>query len=570
MSFRAQLLQAILAIVVVTTAASLIIAQDQNSDSFKTVVDDLFRHQLDSFQQEQELLLAVAAQQAQRLADSVRLFAALEANDPEVYKIAADELRLGDFAFFRLLNAHGELLVPPEDGRAGLPDVHGLHGMLIPKAAQTDPAAAKVQFGFIELNRGGESEVFQILASPITKFHVTVGTLILGQRIKAFSAAESRTGQRRVHHLQSGFWLDGRLIAPDLAPALRESLAAALTQAPAPALSDGRLEAAGGSYRVERFRLNEGSAYPPAYLVSVFSLADFEAQQRLLALRIVLTGLAALLLAALVAHVLTGQLARPVADLVSATREIRKGNYAVTLPSFTTREMDMLAESFNDMAAGLALKDRYHSLLNQVTDPQVAEELIAGRVRLGGELREVTVLFCDIRNYTAMTVGRDPAEVIQILNGHLSALAQIVHAYQGVISQFAGDAIFALFGAPKSYGDDAQRAVRCALALMRERERMNRESAEPLGIGIGIASGQVVAGCIGSETRSDYAAVGERVNLAARLCAVAAAGEILIDEETRIRTADAVSSEPLRPLTLKGFAQPVPVYRLLGVEELVS
>jgi class 3 adenylate cyclase len=287
-------------------------------------------------------------------------------------------------------------------------------------------------------------------------------------------------------------------------------------------------------------------------------------------LRIALTGLVALLMAALVGRWLSRQLAQPIRDLVSATREIRKGNYGVKLPPSSTREMNTLAESFNDMAAGLALKDRYYSVLQQVTDPQVAEELIAGRVRLGGELREVTVVFCDIRGYTAMTVGRDPTEVIKILNGHLSALTHIVQAHRGVISQFVGDAIFTLFGAPKSYGDDAQRAVHCAWAMMCERERMNRESAEPLRIGIGIASGQMVAGCIGAESRSDYVVVGERVNLAARLCSSAAAGEILIDEETRIRAGSAVSSEPLEPLSLKGFSQPMPVFRILGVHDSLS
>jgi len=196
--------------------------------------------------------------------------------------------------------------------------------------------------------------------------------------------------------------------------------------------------------------------------------------------------------------------------------------------------------------------------------------LIAGRVRLGGELREVTVVFCDIRGYTPMTVGRDPVEVIEILNGHLSALTHIVQAHRGVISQFAGDAIFILFGAPKSYGDDAERAVRCAWAMMRERERMNSGSSEPLRVGIGIASGRMVAGCIGAETRNDYVVVGERVNLAARLCSAAAAGEILIDAETRLRAANAASSEALEPLSLKGFSEPVPVFRILGVQDSLS
>ena len=555
-------------IVVVTTVATLLIAQHQNSDSYKAGVDDLFRHQLSSIQQELEIRLAHAAQEAQRLADSVRLFAALEANDREVYKIAGDELRLGDFVFFRLLNAQGEIIAPPEDGRAGLPGTQVAHQELIPKFAQETRAAAKVQLGLVQVHQGEDAQVFWILASPITNFGTIVGTLILGQRIKGLSP--ERIGEQTAHQFHSGFWLDGRMIGDDFPGAVRNSLTATLASAQTQDLTSGQLGAADEEYRFERYLLNEGSAYPPAYLVSVFSLAEFQSQQRLLALRIALTGLAALLVATLLGLRLSRQLAKPIAELVSATREIRKGNYEVKLPHSSTREMNTLAESFNDMAAGLALKDRYHSVLHRVTDPQVAEELIAGRVRLGGELREVTVVFCDIRGYTAMTVGRDPVEVIEILNCHLSAMTHIVQAHRGVISQFVGDAIFTLFGAPKSYGDDAERAVRCAWAMMRERQRMNSESIEPLRIGIGIASGQMVAGCIGAETRSDYVVVGERVNLAARLCSSAAADEILIDEETRIRARKVVSSEPLQPLLLKGFSQPVPVFRIVDIQDRPS
>src|SRR6185295_8634788 len=563
MSFRAKLLQAIMALVVATTVVSLLIAQQQNSASHKAVVDELFHYQLRSFQEEQEARLSIAAKEAQRLANSVRLFAALKKNDPEVYKIAGDELRLGDFAFFRLLNARGEIIAPPEDGRAGLLADKDLRSQLIPKPQQT-PAVTKVQVGFLHAGQSRDATVFRILAIPITNFGSVVGTLILGQLING--VGPERTGEQAAYRLRSAFWLDGRLIGENIPAGVRDALPTLLGSAQTGDLSDGQLTAENKMYRYERFLLNEGSSYPSAYLVSVFSMADFQSQQRLLALRIALPGFAALLLAALVGRALSRQLARPIANLVEATRQIRNGNYELKLPPSSTREMNTLAESFNSMAAGLALKDKYHSLLHQVTDPDVAEELIAGRVRLGGELREVTVVFCDIRGYTPMTVGRNPAEVIEILNGHFGALTQIVQAYRGVISQFAGDAIFVLFGAPKSYGDDAVRAVRCAWAMMLARERMNDDSAVPLRIGIGIASGQMVAGCIGAQTRSDYVVVGERVNLAARLCSSAAAGEILIDEETRTRAGNAVSSESLPPMSLKGFSQPVMASRLLGVQ----
>ena len=217
------------------------------------------------------------------------------------------------------------------------------------------------------------------------------------------------------------------------------------------------------------------------------------------------------------------------------------------------------------MAAGLALRDRYHSVLQKVTDPRVAAEMVAGRIKLGGELREVSVIFCDIRGYTALSEGRDPVEVIHLLNDHMTALARIVQKHRGVINQFAGDAIMVLFGAPKSYGEDAADALRCAWEMMQERERLNRDAKEPLLIGIGVATGVVVAGCIGAESRSDYTVVGERVNLAARLCSTAAAGQVIVDAETQAQTSALGEFETLEPLTLKGFAQSVPAFRVISL-----
>ena len=158
-------------------------------------------------------------------------------------------------------------------------------------------------------------------------------------------------------------------------------------------------------------------------------------------------------------------------------------------------------------------------------------------------------------------------EVIHLLNDHMGALTKIVQRHHGVINQFAGDAIMILFGAPKSYGNDAGHAVRCAWEMMQERERLNREAKEPLQIGIGVATGTVVAGCIGAESRSDYTVVGEKVNLAARLCSAAAAGQIILDASTQAKTSTLGTFATLEPLTLKGFAQPVPAFRL---ESLVS
>src|SRR5690606_21897400 len=131
-------------------------------------------------QEEQEARHQLAAEQAAALAGSVRLFAALEANDPEVYKIAGDELRLGDFQFFRLLNPRGEVLQPADDGRAGRLDLDSLSAPLAP----TPPASAAggVQLGFVEgrTRPGAAQRLYRVLAAPVSSFGRPVGTLILG------------------------------------------------------------------------------------------------------------------------------------------------------------------------------------------------------------------------------------------------------------------------------------------------------------------------------------------------------------------------------------------------------
>jgi len=159
----------------------------------------------------------------------------------------------------------------------------------------------------------------------------------------------------------------------------------------------------------------------------------------------------------------------------------------------------------------------------------------------------------------------DPAEVIQLLNEHMTALTAVVHAHHGVVDKFVGDALVALFGAPTTTGDDARNAVRAAWQMIDERQRLNATSRYRIAIGVGIASGVVVAGCMGSADRLNYTVLGERVNLAARLCAQAHGMEVLIDEETRRQLAGGIGVEALPEMQLKGFSAPIAAYRLRDV-----
>ena len=537
MTFRSQLLKTIVGVVVGTTAVSLYVAQTQNAASYRAMMDEMFQREAASFQREQQASLASASAQAAKLAESVRLFAALEAEDEGVYQVAKDEMRLGDFSFFRLAKADGKIIAPPpeHDGLSGEANAKMIEQLSsLPVHAEK---GGRTSIGFVVLPSSEGKELYRVFVSTIFNFDKHVGSLVLAQHV-VLDATQSL--------LRTGITVYDQMITKSL-PA--DWMVASLDK-----------------YRTSSILLNTNSTLAPASLVIVFFLEDFHARQRALTFRIACLGALALVIATLVAFGLSRQLAAPIRLMVGATHEIEKGNFAIDLPPDRTDEINTLALSLNKMAAGLALKDRYQSVLHMVADEQVANELIHGDLRLGGELRQVTIIFCDIRGYTTLSAGMNPTDVIALLNDHMGMLTRIVHARRGVVKQFTGDGIMILFGAPKSYGSDAVDAAHCAMEMMRERMRLDLNAQHPLPIGIGIASGEVVAGCLGDKSRAEYTVVGERVNLAARLCSSAVAGEILVDQTTQSRwPVGLFNCEAVEPMNLKGYAQSVPAWRLFTI-----
>ena len=225
---------------------------------------------------------------------------------------------------------------------------------------------------------------------------------------------------------------------------------------------------------------------------------------------------------------------------------IRGGDFTVKVPVRSRDEVGQLAASFNEMAEGLEQKERYRTVLNMVADEKVAHALVNGQLELGGEVREISVLFCDIRGFTAHTENMPPEIVIEMLNEHMHRPhACIVKEHHGAgWINLSVTCSMAIFGAPVSTETDTLDAVRCALRLIEERERLNATSQHQLKVGIGVATGRVVAGCMGSADRLNYTVLGERVNLASRLCSQAAAGQVIIDETTRAKPSATRSNAP--------------------------
>lgn len=570
MTFRTRLLASIIAVVAATTGATLKIAQDQTRETYRVMLDGLFRSEIESFESLQEQRLEKGRNQARVLSSSVRLFAALEEGDPElIYEVAQVELREADFDFYRLANAGGEIIPATTGSGAGSlsTETEARISTVLKSAAASEKLREQTHLGFFMQpadSTDAPIPMFGLVSGGIVNQETQQfgGTLVMGKQLVP-QKGKSGGGGTLIPALlmPEGLW------SPHLSPELNEELKRALAARGASAGKDAEWTPilGGASFRADSHLLNPGSIFPAAHLVSLYPLDALQRGQQALFQRVAVIALCGLLAAAAVGLAFAHRLSRPVKDLVKGTAEIRQGNFDVRVPRSSSDELGTLADSFNEMAAGLALKEKYRAVLQLVTDREVADELMSGSVQLGGETREVSVIFCDIRGFTAMSQGMAPHDVIAMLNEHMTALTRVVHEHDGVVDKFVGDSIMSLFGAPKSYGRDAEDAVRCAWGMVREREQLNAQGGRQIRIGIGIATGPALAGCMGSESRLNYTVVGERVNLAARLCGAAGPMEVVIDEATRALLPAGFQTEPLEPLALKGFAGAIAAHRVTAV-----
>jgi len=211
-------------------------------------------------------------------------------------------------------------------------------------------------------------------------------------------------------------------------------------------------------------------------------------------------------------------------------------------------------------------RERFARLLS----PAIAQQVLEGKVAIakGGEGRQTTVLFSDIRGFTSMSEDENAQVIVDMLNEYFELMVEVVFKYEGTLDKFVGDEIMALFGAPVSHGDDAIRAVRTALEMLEVLAELNRQRAikgDPeIRIGIGINTGHVVAGYIGSSKALEYTVIGDTVNTGARLCSLAKAGEIIISAATLAQLGNLFDVIELPPTQVKGKAQPLKVYNVVG------
>lgn len=300
------------------------------------------------------------------------------------------------------------------------------------------------------------------------------------------------------------------------------------------------------------------------------SLDFIDSQIRRESLTIIVLSLFIVLLGISIAIMIGVGFARPISQLVLATQEIGKGNFRHRVERVRGDEFGDLASAFNYMSRELWKKLVMTKSFGSYVSPEILEMVMAhpeGNL-LGGKRMEVSLVFTDIRGFTAYAETKDPEHVVEAINEYFEIAARHIQQRGGYVDKFIGDAVLGVFGVPLAQPDHALRALRASVAM--QRELLAQDAARnPLlaRVGIGINSGVVVAGDLGSEVKRQYSVIGDCVNVASRINALAMGGKIIISRSTRDAGGDLIEVTALPPARVKGKTEPVEVFELSSVRE---
>ena len=557
LTFRLRILLALLGVIFLMAGVLLFVLQRETSIQIEAAIHDAVGKSRNNFQELEQTWKTELASISRRHARSMRILgafdAAVEDGDPAVLAEAADyETKLAAFSghLFLFFDLEGRVLCTLLDGRVEA----GKHENSWP--VQSIPRREE-SFGYSLW--GGQ--LYAAHTASLNLFSRKIGYMLVGFPLR----------ENVVQHL--GTRVDGQVCFVVGSTAVVSTPGSARSTLLEPmeetaGLKGSRvLTLSGQTWALFSELLNpqepgEGS------MVYAIPLDDTLAPFRRIRAILVLTALATMVAAVILGFFLSKELSTPILELVRGTARVARGNYDFRVNITSRDELGILGNAFNTMVRDLFLKEKYRDVLDKAVSPEIAEEMLKGDLFLGGENRVVTVLFADIRGFTVITEGMDPREVITMLNDYLEGVSAAIETEGGVVDKYAGDEIMAIFGAPVSHSDDAPRAVRAALRMqeaIRGLSKSRRVAGKPeIAMGIGINTGLAVAGNMGSRTRLNYTVLGESVNLAARICSIAGAGQILISAATLEAVGPVLDTQALEPVTLRGWSNPVGMWLVKG------
>jgi adenylate cyclase len=268
--------------------------------------------------------------------------------------------------------------------------------------------------------------------------------------------------------------------------------------------------------------------------------------------------------------VMAQDVTRSAGELVRALKQVESGALDTHVAVTTTDEFSTLYDGFNRMTNGLQERERLRDAFGRYVAPELAEDVMRRGVQLGGQIVRATVLFADLRGFTTISSAIPPEEVVSLLNGYFAAVEPVIQREGGWINKFGGDSLLAVFGAPVPHTDHAQRALRAALNLQAAVADFNQRqqiAGKPnVRVGVGIHTGELVAGNVGSPSRMEYTVIGDIVNVASRIDGLNKEfnTDILVSAEALAAAGEgfAAQARALPPTLVKGKAEPIQVYAL--------
>jgi len=254
--------------------------------------------------------------------------------------------------------------------------------------------------------------------------------------------------------------------------------------------------------------------------------------------------------------------------------QVARGNYGDPLPVGSQDEIGQLTRTFNDMVAGLKERDFVTNTFGRYVDPEIARKLLQRpeATRLGGEKREVVILFADIRGFTPLAEGLSPEATIHLMNRFFSEMIEVIQGHHGIIVDFLGDAILAFFDPlDATLPHTMRQALRCSLEMQQAMGKVNvsagKMAVPPLSLGVGLHAGEVVVGNIGSENRAKYGIIGSAVNLAGRIQTKAQGGEVVISASIYRQVHQDLVAKREFETQLKGIQEPITLYAIQNLVE---
>jgi adenylate cyclase len=260
---------------------------------------------------------------------------------------------------------------------------------------------------------------------------------------------------------------------------------------------------------------------------------------------------------------------QPINNMLTVIEQVRGNDFTQRVSVISNDEIGVLGDTGNTMIRGLADRKHIRDIFGRYATPEIRDHILSGNIPVDGELRTATLLFSDLRGFTAYVEENPPEEVIRSMRAYFTAMQEAIRQHNGLVLQYVGDEIEAVFGVPIEQPGHADRAVRAAMEMRKSLDNLNDQRAgqgkPSLRHGIGICTGQVLAGITGSENRQSYTLIGSTVNLASRIETLTktVGCDILISQETKAGLTHAFPLQEEKPQAVKGYSKPITVYRLL-------